>query len=138
MSKLLIQDELLPERVVDVLPKGALEVIPFYSFAYLNSSTGSGVAVSASCLLHSVVITNTAASGAWIVLSDQGVSTDAAPSFPGASASAVAKVYAGVRGKYVYDALINGALCYRLSGGGDSAAGNAGCDGITIMYKLIG
>ena len=137
-NKLLITDEVRSNYVADVLKGGGLEVVPFYDYVYLNSSTGSGVAVSASCYLHSVLITNTGASGSWLVLSDLSDTTSAAPGFEdGASASSVARIYMGGRAKYIYDVLINNALCYRLSGE-HTVSGNPNNDGITILYKLVG
>ena len=136
MAKFLITDEVRNDYVADVFKGGALEVLPFYDYVYLNSSTGSGVAVSASCILHSVLITNTGASGSWLVLSDLSDTTSAAPAF-GDSASSVARIYMGGRAKHIYDVLINNALCYRLSGE-HTVSGNPNNDGITILYKLVG
>jgi len=137
MAKLLITDDIRSNYVADVMPNGGLEVIPFYDYVYLNSSTGSGVAVSASCYLHSVLVTNTGASGSWLVLSNLSDTTSAAPGFEDEStASSVARIYLGGRNKYIYDVLINNALCYRLSGE-HTDSGSPDCDGITIMYKLI-
>jgi len=136
MSKLLITDELDHSKVVDIYPRGGLEIVPFYDYAYLPSSTGSGVAVSASCWLHSIIVSNTGASGSYLVLSDQGDTAEAVPSEPGESASAVAKIYLGSRKRYIYDILINNTLCYLLSGQ-HTVSGNPNNDGITIMYKLV-
>lgn len=137
MAKLLITDELDHSKVVDVLPLGALEVLPTYDYAYLPSSTGSGIAVSAACYLHSVVVANTGASGSFLVLSNLSDTTSAAPTIGSNSASTVARVYLGARGKYIYDSLIDNALCYRLSGA-HTVSGNPNNDGITILYKLVG
>ncbi len=136
MSRISITDEVRSNYVADVMKGGGLEVIPFYDYVYLNSSTGSGVAVAAPCFLHSVIISNTGASGSWLVLSDLTDTTSAAPGFAN-SASSVARIYMGGRGKYIYDVLVNGALCYRLSGE-QTVSGNPNNDGITIMYKLVG
>jgi len=86
--------------------------------------------------LHAVMITNTGASGAYLVLSDQADSDSACPGLPGESGSAIAKVDMGGRGKYIFDLLINGQLCYLLSGQ-HTAEGNPNNDGITILYKLV-
>ena len=135
-NKVLITDEVISSQVADIFPNGGVEIVPFYDYVYLNSSTGSGVAVAAPCYLHSVLITNTGASGSWLVLSDLTDTTSAAPSFS-ESASSVARIYMGGRGKYIYDVLIGGTLCYRLSGE-QTVSGNPNNDGVTIMYKLVG
>lgn len=137
MAKLLLSDEILPSRTVNVTKRRAVEVLPIYDYAYLSSSTGSGVAVAtAGCYLHAVMITNTGASGSYLVLSDQADTDSACPGLPGESGSAVAKIYMGGRGRYIYDTLISGSLCYLLSGQ-HTVSGNPNNDGITILYKII-
>jgi len=137
MAKLLLTDELKPTQTVNVTKRRAVETLPIYDYAYLPSSTGSGIAVAtANSILHAVMITNTGASGAYLVLSDQADSDSACPGLPGESGSAIAKVDMGGRGKYIFDLLINGQLCYLLSGQ-HTAEGNPNNDGITILYKLV-
>jgi hypothetical protein len=137
MAELLLTDELKPNQTVNVTKLRAVETLPIYDFAYLPSSTGSGVAVAtANSLLHAVVITNTGASGSYLVLANEADSDSACPGLPGASASALAKIYLGGRGKYIFDALVSGKLCYLLSGQ-HTVSGNPNCDGITILYKLV-
>jgi hypothetical protein len=136
MSKALITDEVRHEYVADITKGQALETVPIYDYAYVNSSTGSGVAVASSCILHSVLVSNTGASGSFLVLSDLEDTTSAAPTWEADSASTIARIYTGVRGKYVYDILIGNALCYRLSGA-HTVSGNPNNDGITILYQLV-
>jgi hypothetical protein len=136
MAKLLLTDELKSNQTVNVTKRRAVETLQIYDYAYLPSSTGSGIAVaSAGCYLHAVLVTNTGASGSYLVLSNQADSDSAAPGF-GTSASAIAKIYLGGRGKYIYDALVSGKLCYRLSGQ-HTVSGNPNNDGITLLYKII-
>jgi len=133
----MIADELKPSQVVSVTKSRGVETLPIYDYTYLPSSTGSGVAVNASCYLHAVLITNTGASGAYLVLADEADSDSACPGLPDTSASAIAKIYMGGRGKYIFDSLVSGKLCYRLSGQ-HTVSGNPNNDGITILYKLVG
>jgi len=136
-SRLMIADELKRSQIVSVTTNRAVETLPIYDYAYLPSSTGSGVAVDASCYLHAVLITNTGASGSYLVLADQADTDSACPGLPDTSASAITKIYMGGRGKYIFDSLISGQLCYRLSGQ-HTVSGNPDNDGITILYKLVG
>ena len=134
MAKLLVTDELTGE-VVDITSRGSFETVPLYDYAYLSSSTGSGIAVSSSCYLHSVIVANTGGSGNWLVLADMS-DTDSACPGTDTSAEKIAQIYGGTRKVYVFDTLINYALCYRLSGEHADDATGIGNDGITITYKL--
>ena len=136
MSRLLITDELDHSKVADVLPSRALETVPIYDYYYLPSATGSGTAIDSACLLHSVIVGQTAASGNFLVLADMADTTSACPSTNTSSEKAI-HIYGGVRGSYIVDMIINNHLCYRMSGEHDSAAATPGNDGITLIYKLI-
>lgn len=131
MAKLIIADEINPSYTADVLAGGALEAIPVYSYTYLASSCATGIISSSPCLLHSVIISNTATGE--LVLYDQ---TDTASANDlGNSASAIANLYTDKRGSYIFDLITDKALCYRLSGA-DAVAGE-GVKGITITYQVV-
>jgi len=128
MPKVFITDEVNDSRTADVLPGGALEVAPVYSYALINSGTGTGCIFAGNALLHTVVVANTAAAGSVFVISAS-VSAAAVADAVGSSASAVAIIDNGARQTYLFDCLVGGGLSYRLSG--------IDCKGITVTYQGV-
>lgn len=127
MAKFIIADEVNDSRTADVLSSGALEIAPVYDYAFIASGTATGQIAAGAVYLHTVSITNTAAAGSVIVLSDT-ASAAAVADAVGSSASAVAIIDNGLRQTYLFDAYLSEGLAYRLSG--------IDCKGITVTYQL--
>jgi len=126
MAKFFIADEVNDSNTADVLSSGALEVAPVYTYALIASATATGQIAAAPVYLHTVSITNTAAAGSVLVISD--TSSGAVADAVGSSASAAAIIDNGLRQTYLFDMYLSNGLAYRLSG--------IDCKGITITYQL--
>ena len=126
-AKTFIVDGVNDSRTADVLSSGAVETASVYSYALINSGTATGQIAAAPCYLHTVSITNTAAAGSVLVISDT-ASAAAVADAVGSSASAVAIIDNGLRQTYIFDAYLSKGLAYRLSG--------IDCKGITVTYQL--
>jgi len=123
MAKFIIADEVNDSRTVDVLPSGALEIAPQYSYSYINSGTGSGMIASAPAILHGVTVTVTAAPGL-IYVGDVLTGTVTNET----SANKVAHIDLCARGTYLFDVYCASGIGYRLTG--------LDCAGITVAYQL--
>jgi len=127
MAKFIITDEVNDSNTADVLSSGALEVAPVYQYVFISSGTATGQIAAAPVYLHTVSITNTAAAGSVLVISDT-YSASAVADAVGNSACAVAIIDNGLRQTYLFDAYLSKGLAYRLSG--------IECKGITVTYQL--
>jgi len=127
MAKFIITDEVNDSYTADVLKSGALEIAPVYTYALIASGTATGQIAAAPVYLHTVSITNTAAAGSVLVISDTYTASGVADAV-GDSACAVAIIDNGLRQTYLFDAYLSKGLAYRLSG--------IDCKGITITYQL--
>lgn len=125
-AKYIIADEIDDSRTADVLASGALETASVYTYSFINSGTASGQITTVPAFLHSVSVTNTAAAGSVLLLGDTTVASSISTQ---SSSSAVARLDLGARQTYVFDALFNSAIAYRLSG--------IDCNGITVTYQLV-
>lgn len=127
MAKFMIVDETNDSYTADVLASGALETSSVYQYYLVNSATATGQIAAAPCYLHTVSITNTAAAGSVLVISDTANSAAVADAV-GSSASAAAIIDNGTRQTYLFDMYLAKGLAFRLSG--------IECKGITITYQL--
>jgi len=125
MPKVFITDEVDTAQTVDVLPGGALEVAPIYSYYLVPSGTATAQIYAGNAYLHSVNVTNTAAKGLFCVSAT--VSAAAVADCAGSTASAVAIADLTTRGSYIFDCYVAGGLAYRLSG--------IDCLGVTVSYR---
>ena len=127
MAKVFVTDETNDSYTMDVLPSGAAEVTHNYTYAKLNSGTGSGVISTSNIILHRVIVAGSANLGQ-LFIGSNAASTDAAPGNVG-SASAVAMVDLAARGNYAFDSYIPAVSTYRLTG--------LDCNQITVVYEVI-
>ena len=126
MSIVNIASQTDSSKIAGVFANGALKTQGGFTYAALSSASATGTVFSGAGVLHSIIIGNTATAGTMLWLFDCDGATAGAV---GVSASAVARfdLTSAVRGSYLYDAIINGGLRYRLSGA-------EGLDNVTITY----
>lgn len=136
MAKFIIADEIDNSRTADVLTGGALETVKVYDYYYVPSATATGSISTAPCYLHSVVVAGTATVGngrlGLFNLTNQAACASAAKCNAGQAVNVSGFIVeTKERGCYIFDALMDSSLMYRLSGVGDGS-----CPGITITYQL--
>lgn len=129
-AKFVISDETRDDRTQRVFSNRAARTMAAYNYFAVPSASGTGTVFSGAGVLHSIVFQGTATAGTVFWLFDCDGATAGAI---GNSASAVARVFfpgASVPApgnNFIFDAIINGGLRYRLSA-------TEGLDGITITY----
>jgi hypothetical protein len=135
MGKFYIADQVNNSKTVDVLPSGAIETAEIYSYYYVPSATAAAAIYAGACLLHEVDVAGTAIShDSYLGLYNLADSTEVTATMVEglqAAPSAVALIGTGVRKRYLFDALCDGSLVYRLSG-----ITNGACPCITITYQV--
>ena len=136
MGKFYIVDEVNDSRTVDVLKSGAVETASIYSYYYVPSATAAAAICADPCILHDVTIAGTAVSNDTFLgiynLADSTEVTATVIEAGDTSASAVAIIGIGARGRYLFDALCDGSLSYRLTG-----LTNGATPCITITYQKV-
>lgn len=127
MGRELIVDETYQDRSAKVFSSRALKVSEAYSYYTVPSGTATGVIAAGPGILHSVVFTQSATAGALLHLTD---SATVALTVGDNSASAIGKEFEplAARNTYLFDAIFNSGLCYRLSA--------QNCGGIIITYSV--
>ena len=111
-----------------VFSNGAARGMAAFNYYALPSASATGSVATSAGVLHSIIFQSSATAATYLWLFDcAGASAGAI----GTSASAVARfdLTSVTRGTYLFDAIFNGGLRYRLSGA-------EGCDGITVTYSL--
>jgi len=131
-AKFMIADEVNDSYTADVLASGALETASLYSYAYLNSAVGATSVTQVPCILHSVVISNTASTnGATIAIGTMAASITAAcaSALTATTASTLCRIGLGARNTYIFDAYLGTNLIAYIA--------THNCDGITITYQKL-
>lgn len=126
-AKFMITDEVNDSYVAEVLNNGALKAQEVFQYAFIPSGTATGQIAAGAAYLHTVSITNTAASPSVFVISNT-LSAAAVADAIGSSASAVCIIDNGLRQTFLFDAYCSNGIAYRLSG--------IDCKGITVTYQL--
>ena len=108
-----IVDEVYSDRSAKVLTNKALKVAPVYNYFYLpGSAATTGVIAAGPCVLHSVVFQDSATATTYLVLSDNPTTVGEI----GNSASAVAQFGTITKNSFIFDAILNSGLSYRVTG----------------------
>lgn len=131
-AKFMIADEVNDSYTADVLASGALETASLYSYAYLNSAVGSTSVVQVPCILHSIIISNTASTnGAVLAIGTMAASITAAcaSALSVTTASTVCRIALGTRQTYIFDAYLGTNLIAYIA--------TQDCDGITLTYQAL-
>lgn len=113
MGRELIVDEGFNERSAKVFSSRALKTAPVYNYFYLpGSAATTGVIAAGPCILHTVMFQDSATATTYLVLSDNAASVGTV----GDSASAVAQFGTITKNTFIFDAILNSGLTYRVTG----------------------
>ena len=115
-SKYLVVDELDDSKTAKVYSNRALKISSPYTYATLASAAGTGVITTSPCILHSVIFTDSATATTQLLLLDNSDSASAATIANGYTASAVGLFGLITKNTFIYDAIIQNGLLYRVSG----------------------
>lgn len=113
MAIQLIADETNNSITAKVFTNKALKVSSGYSYVFIGSGTATGVIAASSGILHSVVFCDSATATTFLQLTD---SATIANAIGDVSANAVALFGTITKNNFIFDAVFNSGLCYRLSG----------------------
>lgn len=100
-------------KIAGVWGNGSLRTQSGYSYVVIGSASATGVIAATSGVLHNITITDSATATTILQLTD---SASVALQVGDNSASAVAILGTLTKNTFLYDAIFNNGLCYRLSG----------------------
>lgn len=113
MALQIIADETNLANTAKVYSSKALRTANAFSYVFIGSATATGVIAAAAGILHSVVFCDSATATTFLQLSDNATT---ALAIGDVSASAIALFGTITKNTFIFNALFNSGLTYRLSG----------------------